>query len=124
MFYLAAAVSDFYVPWKSMVIVQYNEILFFFVDWNIIVIWIIFYLSLYCLAKRLINCIGRAQDSVSIWPFGHATYASAKDALSTKDGMDSHGFLHIIQSHGGALTLLFALEAMNDWIVFVEMNVL
>ena len=30
MFYLAAAVSDFYVPWKSMVMVQYNEILFFF----------------------------------------------------------------------------------------------
>lgn len=25
MFYLAAAVSDFYVPWKSMVIVKYIE---------------------------------------------------------------------------------------------------
>lgn len=29
MFYLAAAVSDFYVPWKSMVMIQDNDPLLF-----------------------------------------------------------------------------------------------
>lgn len=39
---------------------------------------------------------GRAQDSVRFWPFGHSTFAGAKNALSSQERMGTHGLLHII----------------------------
>ena len=43
------------------------------------------------------NYAGRTQDSISIWPFGHATQSGAKDALGTEERLGTNGFLHIVQ---------------------------